>query len=395
MNWSVFEIKLMNFKALFKYIALVQPVLKSLSLSILLCLSWILMTCGPSEKTERQKESRLRLENEVSVVEIERQGGAIASFRLKDSDINPLNWSLSVDQMPKNNRSGAVFKGHFLCIGRWGSPSAGEIQAGVPHNGEPSRDWWEVLPSARKSELNMKILAHLDGISVERTVKMDEIHPVFTVHETFTNQNTFGRISNVVQHVTLGPPFLSRDTRIYSNARAGFLQRYSWPDPYAHAFTWPHAKEPESQIEIDLQKSDYTGNYVSTHIFDDSTGWVVAHDPNQKLWIGYLWHTGEYPWINVWHQVENDLPIAKGIEFGTAGIGTDYKDLLSHDSRFFGRNSFEYMDAGEKSTKKYLVFLLEAPDKDDSVLQVQLLYNTLLITTAKGMKISMELSLSL
>jgi hypothetical protein len=394
MNWSGFEIKLLAFKALFNKCVWGLPHVKVLYLLFFLCLAGALMMCRQAEKTASQPlENTIRIENAVSSVEIERQGGAIASFTLKNTDINPLNWALAVEQMPANNRSGAVFKGHFLCVGRWGSPSPGEIQAGIPHNGEPSRDWWEVLPTSGKGHVHMKIQAPLDGLLVERKVIMDDKHPVFAVQETFINQNTFGRVNNVVQHVTLGPPFLSAETMVYSNAKEGFLQSTSWPDPHAQTYTWPYAKDMVNHKDIDLQKSDYPGNYVSTHIFEDSTGWVVVHDPHHHLWIGYLWHTGEYPWINVWHQVDGNRPIAKGIEFGTTGIGRDYKDLLSLDSRFYGRLSFEYLDAGEKIHKKYLAFLLEAPEDDGIVQQVQWLDKALILTTTQGRQISMELSL--
>jgi hypothetical protein len=62
-------------------------------------------------------------------------GGALVDFRLSEQSLNPYAWRLSTDEIPPNNRNGAPFQGHFLCLGRWGAPTAGEIRAGVPHNG--------------------------------------------------------------------------------------------------------------------------------------------------------------------------------------------------------------------------------------------------------------------
>jgi len=75
------------------------------------------------------KQSSVILSNGTISLEISKAGAAIVSLQ-NGGGVNPLSWKLTKEQMPVNNRSGAVFQGHFLCTGRWGAPTDGEIKAG-------------------------------------------------------------------------------------------------------------------------------------------------------------------------------------------------------------------------------------------------------------------------
>jgi len=75
------------------------------------------------------KQGSVVLSNGTITVEISKMGGAFVSLQ-KGEKVNPLSWKLTKEQMPVNNRSGAVFQGHFLCTGRWGAPTDGETKAG-------------------------------------------------------------------------------------------------------------------------------------------------------------------------------------------------------------------------------------------------------------------------
>ncbi|MGF1635767.1 MAG: hypothetical protein ACFCUU_01750 [Cyclobacteriaceae bacterium] len=328
-------------------------------------------TNDQNESEDESVNDTLTLNNPTSRLEIQRKGGAFSLFQMHDQAVNPLNWQLKTEQMPENNRSGAVFQGHFLCLGRWGSPSDGEIEAGIPHNGEPSRDAWQVEQSDERN-LKMWCEAPLDGMSIERWVKMDGENAVFFVEEKVKNISSRGQLHNIVQHATLGPPFLTVNTVVNTNATHGFNQAASYPDPYAKAYIWPNGIVVPSDKAIDLRLSNGTDNYVSTHIIEDDYGWVTANTPEHNLAIGYLWKKSEYPWINVWHHSIDDSPVAKGIEFGTTGIGKSYEDLLKVDTRFHGYNSFEYLDAGQSQVKSFICFLIPLPTNDGEIKNVSL-----------------------
>jgi len=299
------------------------------------------------------------LKNKTCEVTIDRWGGAFTSLRHTSSPVNPLSWALTVADMPPNNQNGAPFKGHFLCVGRWGSPSDGEIAAGVPHNGEPSNSYWQIVKRTDRS-IHMENEAPLDDLKVKRIVALDEEAPTFLVTESFENVGAMGRISNVVQHITIGPPFLSEQTVVFTNAKQGFNQKFSYPDPSAYSYTWPMGlADTATQRTIDMRRADHGDSHVTTHIFDeaDEYGYVVAFDPSAQLVVGYVWKLDEYPWINIWHQLIDGELWAKGLEFGTTGIGRSYKELLAIDTRFHGVNSFEFIDAKEIQTKQFQGFI--------------------------------------
>ena len=80
-------------------------------------------------------------------------GGAFIDFRLSKQSDNPYSWYLPTNEMPENNRQGARFQGHFMCLGRWGAPTNGEMKAHIPHNGEAGNKLWKLILSKGDSVL--------------------------------------------------------------------------------------------------------------------------------------------------------------------------------------------------------------------------------------------------
>lgn len=303
------------------------------------------------------QDTLITLSNTTAELKIDRYGGAFIDFHLNENPINPLSWKLEKNDMPPNNQNGAIFQGHFLCLGRWGSPTAGEIAAGIPHNGEPSNSLWRVSETGQQF-IQMSNQASLDGMTVSRSVKLHPDQPVFKVNEEITNNLSIGRIYNIVQHATIGPPFLDTATIINTNADHGFLQELSFPDPHAFEYEWPLARL--DTLNIDFRSSETQRSYVTTHVFKKAKdfGWIVAFNPQNRLLFGYVWPLQDYDWLNVWHQVNEGRVEAKGLEFGTTGIGRSYQDLIVADTRFYDQESFDYIDAGEHINKSFYGFLI-------------------------------------
>ncbi|MDR3062064.1 MAG: hypothetical protein LBU57_08130 [Dysgonamonadaceae bacterium] len=292
---------------------------------------------------------------------IDLQGGAFIDFRLTDQACNPFSWNLPLDEMPENNRNGAPFRGHFICLGRWGAPTAGEMTAGVPHNGQSGNQPWKLISRKGDSLLLIRSVASLDGIIIERKIDFDPDNAIFKVKDIVKSTISIGRPFNIVQHATVGAPFLSASTIIDSNAGKGFMQHLSYPDPQQYEYNWPVAIIDTSGTIVDLTRTDVSESYVSTHLFEESSGWITVSSPEKETMIGYLWKTNEYPWVNLWHDVKNKRPHAKGLEFGTTGIGRPYQDLLAVDTRFHTKNSFFYLDAMETVEKSFLCFQTKIP----------------------------------
>jgi len=314
------------------------------------------------EAAATEQDTVAILQNPAVQLTVQLEGGAFTNFQHKKRPVNPLTWALSEEQMPENNRPGAPFRGHFLCLGRWGSPSAAEMAAGVPHNGEPSKDRWEVSTQT-DTDLVMSAEAPLDGLSIKRAITLHEQSPVFGVKEWVSNTFTLDRPFNIVQHPTIGPPFLQRSTVVKSNAGMGFNQKHAYPDPNRSAYRWPAGfKDTLQQQPINLEQTS-DDNYVTTHLFEDSVayGWVAAQNPGEQLVYGFVWNTEDYPWLNVWNHNEAGAPVAKGLEFGTAGVGRPYESLIMDQVLFKGKHSFEYLRAGDTVEKAYLCFLVALP----------------------------------
>ncbi len=346
-----------------------------------------LLSCSKqpiSKKTAKQySDTILTLSNDLVSLSISMYGGAYTSFSFNDKQLNPLTFKLNTVQMPANNKNGAVFQGHFLCLGRWGSPTDGEIEEGVPHNGQATNSWWSV-ESKDKQNLMMSTYAPLDKMNVIRTINVSKTEPLFVVTEEVKNTMSVGRLNNIVQHATMGEPFLQRETIVNSNAAKGFMQSMSYPNPYKNEFTWPNGYADSLKTKIDLTSTNTDSSFVATHIFNDKYGWITASSPSKGLLIGYLWRTSEYPWLNMWNQVVDGKPWAKGLEFGTTGIGRSYQDLLAVNTSFYGRNSYEYLDAGQTVTKSFVCFMNKIPIDFKGVEQIVITNGTIVITCIDG-----------
>ncbi len=350
--------------------------------SLLACIFMGATSCADiSNKKEvgKNESSIVYMEQSATKLGVDLLGGAIVDFRLANDTINPFTWKVTREQMPPNNQSGAVFQGHFLCLGRWGAPTTGEMAAGVPHNGQAGAALWQVDKTSQPGSIILQATAPLDGVEVVRKLKWVGKHAVWQATETVTNTTSIARPFNIVQHATIGAPFLDTSTLIFSNATDGFMQSLSYPNPHAFAYSWPNGLLDSSGTPVDLRVSYTKESYVSTHVFTDSIGWVVAFNLGSGHLLGYVFSTEEYPWINIWHQMQEGKPWAKGLEFGTTGIGKSYQELMAIETRFKGRASFFLLDAGEQIEKSYYCFLTKLPPGTVGVNKVELTSTGILI----------------
>jgi len=278
-------------------------------------------------------------------------GGSLVSFRLKGG-LNPLAWI-----GPADRNAALRPMAHFLCLDRWGQPSPGELKAGVPYHGEATRVAWKVDP-ASSNEATMSARLPMAGLDVRRRAKLDGA--VLRIEETVTNRNKMGKVYNMVQHPTIGPPFLDERTLVDSNARRGFMQSSPMPTPEDPGVLWPQALHEGQPVNMRMLTNDPMPNVVS-YVIDEPTGWTTASSPTHNLVLGYIWRTAEYPWFNAWRHVdENKKPLARGLEFGTTGLHQPFGVLLEKGT-ILGRKLVAYLDAGESATRTFIAFLAVTP----------------------------------
>ena len=315
-------------------------------------------------------ETKITTQNKAASLTVDLFGGAFVDFHLKKGEINPLSFKFSADQMPVNNRAGAPYQGHFLCLGRWGPPSEGEIKAGLPNHGQVANILWKRKETNRERILQMQAIAELEGLHIDRTIQLDEESPVYLVKEEVTNINPLGRFYNMVQHPTLCSPFLDESTIVDCNAKKGFNQAFD-RKPEELTSKWPLGKT-EALSLINLRSPDNPYNSVFSFITDqeEKFSWITAYSLTNRMILGYLWKRNDYPWIHLWQHWKQNKIKYRGIEFGTAGIHKPFKEILSISSEIFGEKTTGYLDAGEKVTRGFLSFITKVPEGFEGVSRV-------------------------
>jgi hypothetical protein len=319
-----------------------------------------LAACLTSALGETQVEGRpsVVLASPLAKLVIDLGGGSIVDFRFAGENLNPLRWL-----GPGDEQNALRPMAHFLCLDRWGQPSQAELQNGMPFHGEAARVRWKEdrppQPSPEGISAVLSASLPIAGLDVVRAVRLSASAPAFVVSETVANRNRLGRVYNMVQHPTIGPPFLDQTTVVDSNARKGLMQSSPLPNPEEPPIWWPQAFKDGQPVNLRHLVSDPDPNVVS-FVIDEEYGWVTASTASQGLLLGYIWKTSDYPWLNIWRHVQNGKPFARGLEFGTTGLHQPFA-LLVEKGKVFGRPVFAYLDAGEKITRSYAAFLLKTP----------------------------------
>ncbi|MDD4776968.1 MAG: hypothetical protein PHV53_01635 [Fermentimonas sp.] len=296
----------------------------------------------------------ITLQNEHSFLKIDLKGGAYSDFHLKELQLNPINWQ-------SDDPGQSSFKGHFLCFDRWGPPSKGEQKNGFKHHGEVSDLEWQLIKDSYTSkgyiESSMSCVLPMGRLGITREIQMALDQPLIKVTEYIQNLNPFSRMYNIVQHVTLAPPFLDTTTLFDNNSEKGFEDKedgsLNQESPTLH---WPEAIH--NNMKINFRQFQNEWPRVSTFGFDNNEkyGWVTACNPGKNLLIGYVWKTADYPWLNFWRSMQNGQPAAFGIEFGTTGLHEPFP-IVAKKAKIFDRNIFDYIDADEVKEKSFIAFL--------------------------------------
>ncbi len=311
---------------------------------------------------------QVQLENNKMVLQVNLSGGAYFDFHLKEIPLNPVNWKTVNPEEPP-------FMGHFLCLDRWGPPSEAEKANGFRHHGEGSAEDWELQEQFQKgeniSECKMSCRLPMAGLQVTRKIELSENESVFHVTEEIENLNKYGRMFNMVQHVTLAPPFLDNTTLFDNNTEKGFEDKEDGSlNQEEPVIAWPEAVHKGETIS--LRRFQNKWPRVSSFVFNQNQeyGWATACNPTKNLLLGYFWKTKDYPWINFWRNMENGIPQAFGIEFGTTGLHEPFP-VVAKKGKIFDRNIYDFIDAREIISKSFTAFLFQTPDDYQGVEKIE------------------------
>lgn len=331
------------------------------------------------EKTAKT-DTVVKMENNNILLLVNLNGGSYFDFHLKDLPINPINWHTKDSVKP-------AFMGHFLCFDRWGPPSAAEKANGFRHHGEVNTESWELLTAPQiidgRSTSSMMCKLPMAGLQLTRKMELSADEPVFFVTEDIRNLNRNGRMFNIVQHVSIAPPFLDKSTLFDNNTLQGFEDREDGSlDQDETILKWPEVNHNGEKVNLRQFEGEWPR--VSSFVYNqnDKYGWVTACNPGKKLMLGYIWETEDYPWINFWRSMENGVPMAFGMEFGTTGLHEPFP-VVAKKGKIFDRNIYAFIDANEVISKSFTAFLAKIPEDYKGVEKIEI-SNSLIIIKEKN-----------
>ena len=318
----------------------------------------------------------LKMKSKVAEISIDLGGGSISDFHLGENGLNPLQWDswdfseTPEDEPPLTPRS----MGHFLCLDRWGPATPAEIAHGMGWHGEATTSWWSVTqgPIDSNGFIQAKMMATLPlaGLEVVREIQLSKNEAIFRIDETVKNKRHIGRIYNIVQHPTIGPPFLDETTVVDANGTRGFMQETPGPFFENPEVRWPYAmKKDGTEVNLRHLKNDAAPAVVS-YIIEEEYGWTTAVNAKQQLLVGYIWPSKDYPWFDAWRHVDNNKPFARGLEFGTTGLHQP-GPVLVEKGKIFDRHIFKFIDADEAQTFSYASFLMKVPQDFGGVKNIE------------------------
>lgn len=308
----------------------------------------------------------VKLETAAGEVRYDLAGGGMVSFRIGAEGLNPLTWDArepgpGVPAVEAEARP----RGHFLCLDRWGPATKAEAANGLKGHGEAAWVDWELLegPAAAAGggvQVRMAADLPLARLRVEREVMLHGTAAWVTVVERVTNRNPLGRIFNLVQHPTIGPPFLDEGVRVDASGGRGFMQETRGPDPEVVEVRWPEGRKLDgTRVDVRSLTTEGAPGVVS-YLVEGETGWITAANPARGLLLGYVWSARDYPWIHMWRRAVDGKPFARGLEFGTTGLHRPWPDLLRKGT-IFGQPLVGFLDAGESREFAYQAFLVPIP----------------------------------
>ena len=295
------------------------------------------------------------LDNGTVRMEINLFGGALSSYTLEGSTLNPFSWRSS------RNAGSAGF---FLCFDRMGHSSKEEEAQGMPFHGEAHSVLWSVLEKKTAADgtlqLRMQCALPMAKMSVIREYYLFPQSSVCRVTDHFKNNNPFEKRYNILQHPSFAPPFLDKSVLIDCNASSGFVNSAKVEELPRAPIGWPDITHKSTAVN--LSRMTNGPNMVVNYLCPpgDQHGWSCIANPAKGLLVGVLWDTSEYPWIRIWRQWQQENPTALGLEFGTSPLEMPF-DKIEQVGDTMGHPMLHTLPPGGEVQKTFYLFMSKIP----------------------------------
>jgi hypothetical protein len=261
----------------------------------------------------------------------------------------------------------AGIMGHNLCLDLFGGPSPEEAAAGITVHGEAS-----VAPYSIRAEGDqMTTSANLKHAQLhfERQLALDADGQTVRITETVYNRSAFDRPIAWTQHVTLGPPFLTKGStqlrapgtksKVYdAEFGAGLKQGAEFDWPMA-----PHSDGSKQDLRVYTNAASSSG--FTTHLLDPhrEEAFFIAFSPESKVLFGYRWRRPDFPWLGLWEEnmSRTQTPwsgktITQGLEFGVSPMPETRRKMIERGS-LFGVPGYRWIPAKGRLSTQYSAFI--------------------------------------
>lgn len=316
----------------------------------------------------------VQIENENIRLTVSVGGGHVAAIEHKATGVNPL-WVPPWPSIEPASYSDAAHPeygvyneskllcgilGHNLCLDLFGPPSDAEYAAGIYVHGEASVVPYEV--SERGGELTAKCHMPQAQLNFERVLKLTPKKVLF--EETVENLAALDRPCAWTQHVTLGPPFLTKGSTQFrapgTKSRAlNATTDFDWP--------WlPHSDGTKEDLQV-YTNAESSGGFT-THLMDPhrDQAFFFAYSPVSKVLFGYVWKRSDFPWLGIWeenHSRENSpwkkRALTRGMEFGASPFPETRRQMIER-REMYGVPAYRWIPAKSRVKVEYYAFITQA-----------------------------------
>ena len=311
----------------------------------------------------------MELSNTISTVQLSHgqtelrwmsRGGALVECKVKNQSVNPLSFEMSSEP------GGGYYRGHFLCAPRWGEPGLREEAAGLRKHGDLRELDWTLNPLAADS-IEMSVHSVAEQLVVVRKVVAMPGTACWYWEENIQNVSNDNRRMNLVQHPTLGRPFLNADTRVDASVTTGYRYRGLRTEP-EQMESWPANRRSDGTLGDLREATAADAGVYSYPTAAEKLGWITALDPHSQQLIGYCWSAARFPWIHHWiHELDGEL-LYRGLEFGTAPLHQPIDFLeQQYGFDFAGRPLWFELGAGEWKQFPFYFWCIPLPRKASAV----------------------------
>lgn len=324
------------------------------------------------------------IENERMRVSTLPGGGFIGEVRLKSDDpklsinvmrvphyqtIDPFSYDIARHGdaygtgMQRRLMSG--YMGHFLCFPHFGGASAAELRQDYGQHGEALAVEWKLLAAdSREDAVTLRYMADLPltQYQVKRAITLPSDETVAYVEESVENMAVYGRPMQWVQHVTFGPPFVELN-RTYVDAPVSKVMAGRGAGTTLQD-SWPSTKNPDG-AQADLRV--FSGR-SGTWLLDGSspTVYFTMYNSGYPVLAGYVFESAPNRWVLDWQENQRvkEKPwdgkvVARGICIGDSPV-IGLRSAVERGS-VGGVPVYSWIDARERRTQKYTLFLAQIP----------------------------------